>query len=82
MIAATKAMSLGICFLAAPKKRSIAGIPEQMRTEGEAIVAGLRTGGFTAEPDEEIVALIAYLQRLGKDGTAAISAGASKAATP
>ena len=41
-----------------------------------------RRGGFTAEPDEEIVALIAYLQRLGKDGTAAIKAGATKAAVP
>ena len=59
---------------------AIAAIPEQMRTEGGAIVASLRTGGFTAEPDEEIVALIAYLQRLGKDGSAAIAAGATKAA--
>ena len=52
-------------------------------TEGSAIVASLRTGGFTAEPDEEIVALIAYLQRLGKDGTAAIDGRApTKAPAP
>ena len=57
-------------------------IPQQMQAEGSAIVASLKTGGFTAEPDEEIVALIAYLQRLGKDGTAAIKAGATKAAVP
>ncbi len=61
---------------------TIAGIPEQMRAQGGEIVASLKTGGFTAEPDEEIVALIAYLQRLGKDGTAAIAAGATKAAVP
>jgi cytochrome c oxidase cbb3-type subunit I/II len=60
----------------------IAGIPQQMRAEGNEIVANLRTGGFTAEPDEEIVALIAYLQRLGKDGTAAIKAGATAAVLP
>lgn len=60
----------------------IAGIPQQMQAEGGEIVASLKTGGFTAEPDEEIVALIAYLQRLGKDGTAAITAGATKAALP
>lgn len=61
---------------------AIAGIPQQMRAEGNEIVASLKTGGFTAEPDEEIVALIAYLQRLGKDGAAAIAAGATKAAVP
>lgn len=60
----------------------IAGIPGQIRAEGGEIVASLRTGGFTAEPDEEIVALIAYLQRLGKDGTTAIKAGATKASLP
>ena len=61
---------------------AIAAIPEQMRSEGAAIVTSLRTGGFTAEPDEEIVALIAYLQRLGRDGTAAVIAGATKAPAP
>jgi cytochrome c oxidase cbb3-type subunit I/II len=61
---------------------TIAAIPQQMQQEGNAIVASLKTGGFTAEPDEEIVALIAYLQRLGKDGTAAIKAGATKASAP
>ena len=58
---------------------AITAIPEQMLTEGSAIVASLRTGGFTAEPDEEIVALIAYLQRLGKEGSSAIAAGATRA---
>ena len=60
----------------------IAGIPQQMQVEGSAIVASLKTGGFSAAADDEIVALIAYLQRLGKDGTAAIAAGATKASVP
>lgn len=57
-----------------------ARLAERLRAQGESIVAGLRTGGFTAEPDDEIVALIAYLQRLGKDGRAAIQAGATRPA--
>ena len=60
----------------------IAGIPQQLRAEGGEIVTSLKAGGFTAEPDEEIIALISYLQRLGKDGTAAIKAGATKASLP
>ena len=62
--------------------QTIADIPQQLQAEGTAIVASLKTGGFTAAPDDEIVALIAYLQRLGKDGTAAIKAGATKAPAP
>ena len=30
-------------------------------------MANLKQGSITAEPDKEIVALIAYLQRLGTD---------------
>ena len=62
--------------------QTIADIPQQIQAEGTAIVASLKTGGFTAAPDDEIVALIAYLQRLGKDGTVAIKAGATKAPAP
>ena len=62
--------------------QTITDIPQQMQAEGTAIVASLKTGGFTAAPDDEIVALIAYLQRLGKEGTAAIRAGATKAPAP
>jgi cytochrome c oxidase cbb3-type subunit I/II len=58
----------------------IAGVPQQIQQEGGQIVANLKSAGFTAEPDEEIVALIAYLQRLGKDGTAAIKAAGNQAA--
>jgi cytochrome c oxidase cbb3-type subunit I/II len=62
---------------------AIAAIPEQMHSEGAAIVTSLRTGGFTAEPDEEIVALIAYLQRgSGRTAPPRVIAGATKAPAP
>ena len=64
------------------RRRRSPTIPQQLQAEGTAIVASLKTGGFTAAPDDEIVALIAYLQRLGKDGTAAITAGATRAPAP
>jgi cytochrome c oxidase cbb3-type subunit I/II len=38
-----------------------------MKQQAEAIVANLKTGTITVEPDREIVAVIAYLQRLGTD---------------
>lgn len=44
----------------------IQGAPEDMKKQGEAIVARLAEGGRSAEHDDEIVALIAYLQSLGR----------------
>lgn len=41
-------------------------ISEQVTTQENAIINDLKTGGAEAEPDREIVALIAYLQKLGK----------------
>jgi cytochrome c oxidase cbb3-type subunit I/II len=38
-----------------------------LRTQAEQIAAGLQGAGFTVTADREIVAMIAYLQRLGKD---------------
>jgi cytochrome c oxidase cbb3-type subunit I/II len=35
--------------------------------QAEQIAADLQTQGVPAEPDKEIIALIAYLQRLGTD---------------
>jgi cytochrome c oxidase cbb3-type subunit I/II len=55
----------------------VAGVPAQMQGQGKEIVARLATAGITAEPDHEIIALIAYLQRLGRDGKAAIAAQAT-----
>jgi cytochrome c oxidase cbb3-type subunit I/II len=53
----------------------IASVPAQLAAEGQEIVARLASSSIKTEPDREIVALIAYLQRLGKDGKAAIAAG-------
>jgi cytochrome c oxidase cbb3-type subunit I/II len=53
----------------------IAGVPAQLAAQGQEIVARLAGSSIKTEPDREIVALIAYLQRLGKDGKAAIAAG-------
>ncbi len=41
-----------------------------LQQQGSAITASLATSGITAEWDDEIVALIAYLQRLGVEGRA------------
>jgi cytochrome c oxidase cbb3-type subunit I/II len=53
----------------------IAGAPADMRAQAQGIVDRLKQAGIDATSDREIVALIAYLQRLGKDGRAAIAAG-------
>jgi cytochrome c oxidase cbb3-type subunit I/II len=61
----------------------ISGAGASMHEEAQGIVDRLKQAGVTTEPDREIVALIAYLQRLGKDGRAAIAAQqAAAAATP
>jgi cytochrome c oxidase cbb3-type subunit I/II len=53
----------------------IANAPATMQVQALEIVGRLAAQKITAEPDREIIALIAYLQRLGKDGRAAIAAG-------
>jgi cytochrome c oxidase cbb3-type subunit I/II len=40
---------------------------EDLRAQAEAIALDLQNGGAPAEPQKEIIALIAYLQRLGTD---------------
>lgn len=45
-----------------------------LREQGEQIVANLAGAGITAAWDDEIVALTAYLQRLGKEGSAHVAA--------
>ena len=54
----------------------VAGAAASMRSQGAEVVARLAPAGLHAEPDREIVAVIAYLQRLGRDGKAALSAPA------
>lgn len=43
-------------------------VASQLQTQGESIVANLSTAGIQTDWDTRIVALIAYLQRLGSDG--------------
>lgn len=57
-----------------------------LRTEAEGIVADLKSAGAIVEADREIVALIAYLQRMGKTAAhpapmAPVADGVSKAGT-
>lgn len=52
----------------------VAEVPAQLERQGTQIVENLRQAKITATWDAEIVAMIAYLQRLGKDGRAAIQA--------
>ncbi len=44
------------------------GVPASLQQQGESIVASLAATGATSTWDSEIVAMIAYLQRLGVDG--------------
>ena len=49
-----------------------ASVASSLQAQGTTIVQSLATTGITAEWDDEIVAMIAYLQRLGVEGTAYI----------
>jgi cytochrome c oxidase cbb3-type subunit I/II len=53
----------------------IDGAAPSMQAQANDIVARLAQQNITAAPDLEIVALTAYLQRLGQDGRKAIQAG-------
>lgn len=48
----------------------VEGVPSSLTSQGRQIVASLAGAGIQTEADREIVALIAYLQRLGREGTA------------
>ncbi len=64
----------------------IADVPRELRWQGDSIVKNLAGMGARTQADREIVALIAYLQRLGRDGRAAIgkqrAADSASVATP
>lgn len=47
--------------------QQIAEVPQALQAQGEGIVARLSENGVNAEWDDEVVAVIAYLQRLGTD---------------
>ncbi len=55
----------------------VAGVGASIQAQGQAIVTSLAAAKIQAEPDEEIIALIAYLQRLGKDGQQSLAASGS-----
>jgi len=44
---------------------------KELETQAAQVVANLKVGSVEAQPDKEVIALIAYLQRLGKDIKAA-----------
>lgn len=48
----------------------VEGVAQSIRLQGSEIVQNLLAAGIQTSPDREIVALIAYLQRLGRDGRA------------
>jgi cytochrome c oxidase cbb3-type subunit I/II len=52
----------------------IAGVEESLALQGGEIVSRLASAGIETTPDRKIVALIAYLQRLGVEGKAALQA--------
>jgi cytochrome c oxidase cbb3-type subunit I/II len=53
-------------------EEDIANVAEQIEQQGEEIVGRLADMGIHTEANREIIAVIAYLQRLGVEGTAAI----------
>lgn len=55
--------TLGVPYPAGYEKQALADLKKQ----ADGIVAGLRTEKIKATSDKEIIALIAYLQRMGKD---------------
>ena len=46
----------------------VGGVPESVAEQGQGIVTSLGQAGIETTADKEIVALIAYLQRLGREG--------------
>ena len=58
----------------------IDGVATSVPKQAAEIVGRLQSAGIQTEGDKEIVALIAYLQRLGKDGKAAFAEGEPPAA--
>lgn len=52
----------------------LADVPGAIRRQADEVVAKLASSNIQTTPDKEIVALIAYLQRLGQDGRAVVAA--------
>jgi cytochrome c oxidase cbb3-type subunit I/II len=60
----------------------VESVPRSIQSQGREIVQRLAGAGIVAESDREIIALIAYLQRLGRDGTRAVEAGLTTRVEP
>jgi cytochrome c oxidase cbb3-type subunit I/II len=60
----------------------VESVPASVQAQGQEIIQRLIGAGIVAEPDREIIALIAYLQRLGRDGTRAVEAGLTARVEP
>lgn len=58
----------------------VEGVPASLTAQASQIVQSLASAGIQTAGDREIVALIAYLQRLGQDGRRALSAQAGSGA--
>ena len=69
---------LGVPYVGATQETVAASV----RTQARSITGALAEMQITTEPDREIIALIAYLQRLGRDGRAALAAQASGEPAP
>jgi cytochrome c oxidase cbb3-type subunit I/II len=69
--------SLGVPYTDA----QIVSAADDARAEGAAVAADLETGGVTAAPDSRMVAVIAYLQRLGKTPESPAPAGVAMKAS-
>jgi cytochrome c oxidase cbb3-type subunit I/II len=54
------------------------GVANSIAGQGQEIVTSLAGAGIQSEADREIVALIAYLQRLGREGRAYLSSQPSQ----
>jgi cytochrome c oxidase cbb3-type subunit I/II len=59
-------------------EQEIADVPKQLELQGNDIVARLKQGGIDAAWDDEIVALTAYLQRLGKNLEGPVAQGGAQ----
>jgi cytochrome c oxidase cbb3-type subunit I/II len=67
---------IGVPYPAGYETRALA----ELKQQAAKVATNLKVGSITAEPDREIIAVIAYLQRLGTDIKLAPKAAAVKTA--
>ena len=75
-------------MLGVPYGEAVRNAPAMARAQAEQMAAGIEaSGGPSGLADKEVIALVAYLQRLGRDiqtptGTASAAGGSAPGATP